>query len=50
MLDIYSELHTKDYSSALISAVLSELAMSIEHMRVQTDWFRDLIDDKAKWS
>lgn len=49
LLELYSELQTKDHSSELITAVLSELAESIEHLRVQTDGLRDLTDDNAKW-
>lgn len=48
ILELYSHLQTKDYSSVLITAVLQELIVSINHMRMQPDGLRDLTDDKTK--
>jgi hypothetical protein len=48
-LGIYSMFQTKDFSSELIAATLSKLAVSIDDLRTQTDGLRSLLDDKTKW-
>ena len=44
-LVLYSQLKTKNFSSDLIAAMLSDLAESIDDLRMHTDGLPDFIKD-----